>query len=61
LLFPKKLKAERCPTCTQEIFTYGPEKSDYKQLLALQEKDVANSELDLIGENLDHKFFAEEI
>ena len=56
LFFPKKLMSTKCPACTQEILTYGPEKEDFTQLVqsAKLNGQNAESELDLIGETLDH-------
>jgi len=63
LVFPQKLKSTKCPACTQEICTFGP---DHQNFIGLIERaklngEVADSEQDLIGETLDHQFFLEEI
>jgi len=63
LVFPKKFKQGKCPACTQEILTFGPNQESYSDLLELNRKngEAAETELDLIGETLDHQYFLEEI
>ena len=59
LIFPAKLKTNKCPLCTQPILTYGHNKDCFESLLSKQSAEV--TELELIGETLDHQFFNEEL
>ena len=60
LIFPTKLKTDKCPTCTQQIVTYGSNQNEFADLLNTIDygKDV---DCELIGETLDHQFFLEEL
>jgi hypothetical protein len=59
IIFPTKLRTDRCPLCTKAILEYGPNRDSFPELLS--KAAPLTAEIELIGESLDHKFFLEEV